>query len=121
MPSETDPDRTAGQIFDEIFDPVINSEVVPGEYPGGPRHAAIDRAIRTMGNLVGNTVTHEIGHSLGLPVAPGCGQYHNSPGPRQIMDCGVDRPFSERAELEPGSHAVWTLENREYLEQTLPL
>jgi hypothetical protein len=121
MPTDGDPDRTAGQIFDQIFDPVITQEVTPGEFPGGPRHAAIDRAIRTMGNLVGNTVTHEIGHSLGLPKAPGCGQYHNAPGPRQIMDCGVDRPFSERAELEAGDHGIWTPENRAYLEETLPI
>ncbi|MEZ4465309.1 MAG: hypothetical protein R3F43_12710 [bacterium] len=91
------------------------------EYPGGSRDAEIERAIRTLGNLVGNTATHEIGHSLGLPVAPGCGQYHNAPGDRQIMDCGSDRPFAERAELEPGSQAEFTPENRAYLERILPL
>ena len=81
----------------------------------------IRRAIHTLGNLVGNTATHEIGHSLGLPRAPECGAYHNAAGDRQIMDCGADRPFEERAELTPGSNAVWTPENRRYLEEILPL
>jgi hypothetical protein len=111
----------ADPVFDEIFDPVINQPVEGGEYPGGARDAQIERAIRTLGNLVGNTITHEIGHSLGLTRVPGCGQYHNPPGERQIMDCGADRPFSERAETEPDSHGLWLEGNRAYLERILPL
>ena len=111
----------ASPIFDEIFDPTIAHAVEAGEFPGGGRDLVIERAIRTLGNLVGNTITHEVGHSLGLPVLPGCGQYHNPPGERQIMDCGSDRPFHERAELEIGGQAVWTGENRAYLERILPL
>ena len=107
--------------FDEIFDPVLGTAVEAGEYPGGGRDDVIRRAIHTLGNLVGNTATHEIGHSLGLPRAPECGAYHNAAGDRQIMDCGADRPFEERAELTPGSNAVWTPENRRYLEEILPL
>lgn len=120
-PSRGTDNPLAHPAFDEIFGPVIDRPVEPGEYPGGARDAVIARAIHTLGNLVGNTATHEIGHSLGLPVAPGCGEYHNAPGPRQIMDCGIDRPFEERAELQAGSHAVWTPENRAYLERILPL
>ena len=111
----------AHEEFDAIFESVIDDEVRPDEYPGGPRHDVIDRAIRTLGNLVGNTATHEIGHSLGLPRQPGCTQFHNAAGDRQIMDCGRDRPFEERAELGEDSHAVWTSENRRYLEEILPL
>lgn len=110
----------ANPVFDEIFDPVIDQPAKQEEW-GGPRQATIDRALRTLGNLVGNTTSHEIGHSLGLPVAPGCGQYHNAPGDRQIMDCGRDRPFAERAELTPQDRAVWTPENRRYLEMILPV
>jgi hypothetical protein len=107
--------------FDVIFGPVIGSPVEAAEYPGGTRDAIIERAVRTLGNLVGNTVTHEIGHSLGLPVAPGCGQFHTAPGERQLMDCGADRPFEERAELDEASHGVWNPEDRAYLERILPL
>lgn len=106
--------------FDVIFAPVIRAPVEASEYPGGSRDAVIERAIHTLGSLVGNTVTHEIGHSLGLPVAPGCGQFHTAPGDRQLMDCGSDRPFAERAELTPESHGVWNPEDRAYLERILP-
>lgn len=111
----------ANDLFDEIFDPVINQPVESGEYPGGARDLEIERAIRTLGNLVGNTITHEIGHSLGLTRIPGCGQYHNPPGDRQIMDCGADRPFEERAEIIEGEHGVWVDANYEYLRAILPL
>lgn len=120
-PSRGTDNPLAHPAFDDIFLPVMDEPVEPGEYPGGPRDAVVERAIRTLGNLVGNTVTHEIGHSLGLPVAPGCGQYHNAPGPLQIMDCGADRPFEERAELDGHPPARWTPENRDYLERILPL
>jgi hypothetical protein len=111
----------ANPAFDDIFDPVIDHPVEPGEYPDGPRGEVIGRAIRTLGNLVGNTATHEIGHSLGLPAIVGCGEYHNPPGPLQIMDCGIDRPFEERAELDGHPPAVWHPEDRAYLESILPL
>lgn len=117
----TNENPLANDAFDDIFDSVLDDEVEAGEYPGGDRDEVIDLAIRTLGNLVGNTATHEIGHSLGLPRQPGCGQYHNAAGDRQIMDCGRDRPFEERAELVPGGHATWTPENRQYLEEILPL
>ncbi len=111
----------ANAAFDEIFDGVIDEPVEPGEYPDGPRAAEIARAIRTLGSLVGNTATHEIGHSLGLPAVVGCGEYHNPPGDGQIMDCGQDRPFEERAELDGRSPATWMPEDRTYLERILPV
>lgn len=113
--------RTAGEVFDDIFEPVIGQPVASGEYPGGARDLEIAEAVRVLGTLVGNTVTHEIGHSLGLPVEPGCGQYHTQAGEKQIMDCGVDRPFAERAELAPGGPAVWSPADRAYLERVLPI
>lgn len=113
--------RTAGETFDDLFEPLIQAPVEAGRFPGGERDKLIEEAIRVLGNLVGNTVSHELGHSLGLPVEPGCGPYHTEAGPRQLMDCGVDRPFSERAELIPGSQAEWNPEDRMYLERILPL
>ncbi len=102
-----------------LFDPTTGQPVETGEYPDGPRSKDIGKAIQTLGNLVGNTATHEMGHSLGLPVAPGCGEYHTGPGPLQIMDCGADRPFRERAELD-GQAALFNAEDFEYLQSVLP-
>jgi hypothetical protein len=109
----------ADPLFDEIFDPIINNPARAGEE--GERAAQITRAVKVLGHLVGNTLSHEIGHSLGLPMYPGCGQYHNAPGELQIMDCGRDRPFLERAGLDPRGPAVWTEENKLYLQRILPL
>ena len=109
----------ADPAFDEIFAGVRERAVESGEYPNGPRGPAIAKAIFTLGSLIGNTATHELGHSFGLPVAPGCGEYHTAPGPFQVMDCGADRPFPERAELQ-GDHAAFNAEDLEYLESVLP-
>ena len=111
----------ASPIFDEIFDPVITQPVASGEYPGGPREAVIERAVRTLGALIGSTASHEIGHSLGLSVDPGCGPYHNAAGPGQLMDCGADRPFEERGEVNGQGPGVFTEANRTYMQRILPL
>lgn len=106
-------------LFDEIFDPVLSRPAKTGET--GARAEQVERAVKALGHLIGNTLSHEIGHSLGLPMYPGCGQYHNAPGELQIMDCGRDRPFLERVGLDPRGPARWTAENRQYLERILPL
>ncbi|MEE2644701.1 MAG: hypothetical protein VYD19_07185 [Myxococcota bacterium] len=112
----------ADPLFDEIFDPVMSRPASASDLLSGPRQDEVHRALEALASLVSNTLTHEIGHSLGLPAGPaGCGPYHNAPGPRQIMDCGQDRPFLERVGLDPEGPAVWTFENRTYLEQILPL
>ena len=110
----------ADPLFDEIFDPVINMPAQQSDL-SGPRAEEVNRAIKVLGHLVGNTLTHEIGHSLGLPVVKGCGEYHNPAGPRQIMDCGQDRPFLERAGLDPNGPPIWMEENLAYLKKILPL
>ncbi len=109
----------AHPLFDEIFQPVIRKPAELADL-GGDRDAEIRRAVLTLGNLVGNTTSHEIGHSLGLPQLPGCGEFHTAPGDRQIMDCGLDRPFEERAELGPEWQATWSPEDVEYLRRILP-
>ena len=109
----------ADPLFDEIFLPVIRTPAQVNE--AADRMQVITLAIEVLGNLVGNTLSHELGHSLGLPVDPGCGSYHNAPGELQIMDCGQDRPFIERAGLDPRGYATWTSANRLYLETILPM
>jgi hypothetical protein len=118
-PARSTENPLADPAFDEIFGPVMARPVDSGEYPDGPRGPVIAQAVLTLGSLIGNTATHEVGHSLGLPVFPGCGEYHTAPGPRQIMDCGADRPFTERAELD-GDHAAFNPEDLEYLQRVLP-
>ncbi|MFN3197884.1 MAG: hypothetical protein ACE366_05635 [Bradymonadia bacterium] len=120
-PSRGNDNPLSSPRFDEIFNPIISNPVGADEFPGSDRDAAIEEAVYVLGNLIGNTVTHEIGHSLGLPVVAGCGQYHNAPGDSQIMDCGGDRPFEERAEIDGTPRAVFTSANRAYLEEILPV
>jgi hypothetical protein len=119
-PAQTsDANSLADPIFDEIFQPLMMTPAQLNDLQG-PRAESVLNAIRVLGHLVGNTLTHEIGHSLGLPVIAGCGSYHNAPGPRQIMDCGRDRPFIERAGLDPEGPPRWTSENFSYLQKILP-
>jgi hypothetical protein len=109
--------------FDMVFEP-FSPELggVPAtaeELYQGERAGALAEAIRVLGNLIGNTVTHEVGHSLGLTSIDG--QFHNvGDNEGWIMDAGIHRPFAERAELDGISPAVFSPFNREYLEAVLP-
>ena len=110
--------------FDDIFGPFMPSEggtdVEAGEYPDGDRGQQIGQAIHALGSMIGNTVTHEIGHTLGLAGGPP-DQFHNlPPADNQIMDAGAQRSFEERAEIDGQGPAVWTADNRAYLQQYLP-
>ncbi len=117
----------ADPLFDEVFEPFMPSRggklVEAGEYPGGQRAEQISRAIRALGSMIGTTVSHEWGHTLGLAYGWGPADiFHNiEPAENQIMDAGRYRPFDERAELSGKGPAVWTAENREYLEEILPM
>ena len=110
--------------FDAVFGAVIPElggvAVSSGEYPGGARDGAIGEAIRVLGNLIGDTVSHEVGHTLGLAAVDG--NFHN-PGdnPGYIMDAGAFRPFEERAQLPGGNVRVFAPYNRAYLEEILPV
>lgn len=115
----------ASPRFDEIFGPFSpelgGTPAEEGELAaGGARADAIDLAVTTLGNLVGSTVTHEVGHSLGLTAIDG--QFHNQgDNPGWIMDAGVFRPFEERAELDGQGPGEFSPFNREYLEFILPV
>ena len=76
-------------------------------------------AIFVLGNLIGTTLTHEVGHSLGLANPYGQG-YHN-PGdrPNRLMDAGGDRPFEERAQLSEQGPAVFCDQEYDYLRTIL--
>ena len=127
----------ADPMFDEIFDefradqgnkPVTSSDLsgdLPAltagdSCPGSDRRSKIQCAVFVLGNLVGGTLAHEIGHSLGLanPYAEG---FHNSgDAPQRLMDSGGDRPFMERAQLMGQAGAIFCDEEYEYLRQILP-
>lgn len=127
-------------LFDAIFDPFrpdigqggplsstdFGSQgfVVPTENPGCP---ATDRsgqaacAIWVIGNMIGTTVSHEIGHSLGLANPSSPASFHNgSDGLNRLMDSGSARPFAERAQLNQQGPGRFCLEAYEYLRDILP-
>ena len=68
--------------------------------PGTDRSTQIACAMFVMGNLIGGTLAHEIGHSLGLANPYADGFHDAGDAPNRLMDAGGDRPFLERAELQ---------------------
>jgi len=116
----------ASTRFDDIFSPFVpqlgGTPIEAGEYPGGDRSILIEEAVRALGNLVGGTLAHEIGHSLGLAMVPGHPEeYHNlGDNPKWLMDAGNYRPFEERAEIDGQGPEVFAPYNYEYLNKILP-
>ncbi len=125
---------TSSPVFDEIFDhfrpgkgkPVLDEELAglslleSGEgCPAGNRIERIRCGIYVLGNLLGTTMAHELGHSLGLS-DPGGDMFHNAAdAPNRLMDSGAYRPFLERAELGGGGPEVFCQQNYEYLQTIL--
>ena len=72
-----------------------------------------------LGNLIGTTLTHEVGHSLGL--ADPTGEAFHDPGDElnRLMDAGGARPFDERAELMGQGPAVFCSDEYIYLRTVL--
>lgn len=107
-------------IFAELAPPLGGVAAGPAEVAsGGDRAQAIVEATRVLGNIIGSTISHEVGHSLGL--VPVDGLFHNAgDNPGWLMDAGVFRPFEERAELDGEGPSFFSPANREYLETVLP-
>jgi hypothetical protein len=129
---------TATPVFDEIFDPfrpdqggapVLAADLPGGQVPtrasgdgcpGTDRADRISCAIWVLGNLIGTTLAHEIGHSLGLANPFGEGFHNSSDELNRLMDAGGDRPFNERAELSGEGPARFCVTEYDYLRQILP-
>lgn len=123
--------------FDAIFDPfrperggtpVMASDLADGvptlssgdscPTTADDRRLQLSCAIWALGNMVGTTVSHEIGHSLGLadPYGPA---FHNSgDAPNRLMD--ADRPFEERAQIGDTGHSLFCVDEYDYLRAILP-
>lgn len=113
------PDRGDVITSDDLHDPV--EMITDGaDCPSSDRHTQIECAIFVMGNLVGGTLSHELGHSLGLanPYAEG---FHDAgDAPNRLMDAGGDRPFLERAELDGFGPGEFCDDEYTYLRMILP-
>ncbi|MEO8846619.1 MAG: hypothetical protein ABI591_20340 [Kofleriaceae bacterium] len=127
----------ADEMFDETFDP-FRSDVDHGapviandlagvpvltdgtSCPGTTRRDQIACAVFVMGNLVGGTLAHEIGHSLGLANPYSDGFHDAGDQPNRLMDAGGDRPFLERAELGGQGPGVFCDDEYDYLRQVMP-
>ncbi len=88
--------------------------------PGTDRATQIACGVFVMGNLVGGTLAHEIGHSLGLANPYSDGYHDAGDQPNRLMDAGGDRPFLERAELQGQGPGVFCDDEYTYLRQILP-
>ena len=133
------PDRAIGVApafpdpqFDQIYDPIrpgalgtpvgrIDLVTNQVDYPvvapavgavARTRYDQIVRAIRVLGNLIGESIAHNVGHTLGLT--------HSAPSaPRQLMDPEADRGFAERALSGSGLGAEFTPAEANQLHQTV--
>jgi hypothetical protein len=126
-------DDTFDKTFDEFRadqggDPVTSSDLKGGiealadgsSCPGGDRKHKVACAVYVLGNLVGGTLAHEIGHSLGL-ANPFMDGFHDAgDAPNRLMDAGGDRSFLERAELQGEGPAVFCDDEYAYLRQIMP-
>jgi len=125
----------ADPLFDKMFDafrpdqgdPIRAADlagtlptVTGASCPASSRADQVACAIYVLGNLIGGTLAHEIGHSLGL-ANPYMEGFHNAgDAPNRLMDGGGDRPFVERAELQGHGPGVFCDDEYAYLRMILP-
>ena len=129
----------ASRLFDQIFDPLREDRggrpatardvdngldhLSPDDCPAklNDRAGIIGCAVQVLGNLLGTTLSHELGHSLGLanPDIPNGGFHDMGDEPNRLMDNGGQRPFEERAELEGQGPAVFCDAEYVYLREIL--
>jgi hypothetical protein len=88
--------------------------------PGSDRTSQIACAAFVLGNLIGGTVAHELGHALGLANPYGDGFHDPGDQPNRLMDAGGDRSFLERAQLQGQGPGVFCTDEYTYLRQILP-
>jgi len=126
------PASSADPAFDQVFDPLrpdrggepVSSADLAGGLspltdgagcPGGDRAHQIRCAIFVLGNLIGGTLAHEVGHSLGLANPYQDGFHDRGDAPNRLMDAGDARPFLERASLAGQGPGVFCDEEYAYL------
>jgi hypothetical protein len=80
------------------------------------RSKEISCAIYVLGNLLGGTLAHELGHSFGLAEPVSLDIFHNL-GEKEyrLMDSGDKRPFEERTGLENVKLEMFCISAYEYL------
>jgi hypothetical protein len=125
----------ADPLFDDIFDPfrpdcgsiALSADLSGGlppvtstSCPAGDRKTQLACAVFVMGNLIGGTLAHELGHSLGLANPFGDGFHDDGDEPNRLMDAGGDRPFAERAALMGQGPAMFCDTEYDYLRMILP-
>ena len=130
-------DPGADPTFDRVFDPfrsdrggtpIHAADLVTAPQPladgtacpSSDRGTQIQCAIFVMGNLIGDTLSHELGHSLGLANPYGDGFHDPGDLPNRLMDAGGFRSFLERAELGGQGPAVFCTDEYTYLRKILP-
>ncbi len=127
-------------LFDEIFDrfrpdgdgqeltSAELAQLMPEELTSGEacpaaandRRGQVSCAVWTLGNLIGSSLAHELGHSFGLADPYGSPTIFHNFGdlPNRLMETGDARPFNERALLGDGP-AEFCIDEYEYLRAIL--